>query len=115
VVVAGTSRTIIMTLTDHGKGIPASVLENFKTSKSAVGVGLAGMRGRVADMDGKLELQSVGIGTIVRVTIPFVRGSQTAQPSSTPPPLDDIQPPSTPPKEVRGSASLNSNALNPLS
>jgi signal transduction histidine kinase len=115
VMVAATPRTIIMTLTDHGKGIPASVVENFKTSKSPAGVGLAGMRGRVADVDGKLELECNGLGTVLRVSIPFVHVPQLPQSCSIPPSLDDIQPPSTPPKEVRGSTPVNSNALNPLS
>ena len=114
VVVAATSRTIVMTLTDHGKGIPASVLENFKTSKSPAGVGLAGMRGRLADVDGKLELECTDQGTVLRVTIAHTHISQAPRSSSTPPSLDGVQPPSTPPKEVRRSASLNFRAFNPL-
>src|SRR6266404_4524318 len=115
VVVAATPRTIIMTVTDHGKGIPASVLANFKTSKSPAGVGLAGMRGRVADVDGKLELECTDQGTVLRVTIAHTHISQAPRSSSTPPSLDGVQPPSTPPKEVRRSASLNFRALKPLS
>jgi signal transduction histidine kinase len=114
VVVAATSRTILMTLTDHGKGIPASVLENFKTSKSPAGVGLAGMRGRVADVDGKLELECTGQGTVLRVTIAYAPISQGPRSSSTPPSLDGVQPPSTPPKDVRRPASLNFRAGKPL-
>jgi len=115
VVVAATPRTIIMTVTDHGKGIPASVLANFKTSKSPAGVGLAGMRGRVADIDGKLELESSSIGTILRLTIPHAHVPHPPRPSSTPPSLDGAEPPSTASQEARRTASLNFRALKPLS
>jgi signal transduction histidine kinase len=114
VVVAGAPQAIVMTVTDHGKGIPAEVLENFRTSKSASGVGLAGMRGRVADIDGKLELECPGQGTVLRVTIPCALVVAPRRPSATPPPRDAVQPPSARPDETRGSAPVNFAAVNKL-
>jgi len=114
VVVAAVSQAIVMTVTDHGTGIPAAVLENFRTSKSASGVGLAGMRGRVADIDGKLELECPGQGAVLRVTIPCAHVVEPRKPSSSPPPLDEVQPLSARLDESRGSASVNFAALNKL-
>src|SRR5258708_3808607 len=114
VVVAAGSQAIVMTVTDHGKGIPAAVLENFRTSKSASGVGLAGMRGRVADIDGKLELECPSHGAVLRVTIPCAHVVESRRPSSTPPPVDEVQPRSARPDETRGSTSVNFAAVNKL-
>jgi signal transduction histidine kinase len=114
VVVAAASQAIVMTVTDHGKGIPAAVLENFRISKSASGVGLAGMRGRVADIDGKLELECPGQGAVLRVTVPYAHVVEPRRPTSGPPPLDEAQPPSAPLDDARGSASVNFAALDKL-
>src|SRR5246127_4880592 len=114
VVVSVASQSIVMTVTDHGKGIPAAMLENFRTSKSASGVGLAGMCGRVADIDGKLELECPGQGTVLRVTVPCALVVAPRRPSATPPPRDAVQPPSARPDETRGSAPVNFAAVNKL-
>lgn len=114
VVVSAASQSIVMTVTDHGKGIPAAMLENFRTSKSASGVGLAGMRGRVADIDGKLELECPGQGTVLRVTIPCALVIAPRRPSATPPPRDAVQPPSARSDETRGAAPANFAAVNKL-
>src|SRR5260370_41200141 len=91
-----------MAVTYHGKGIPEATLQNFRSSKSPSGVGLAGMRGRVADVDGKLELECPGEGSVVRAIIPFARVSQAAQISPTPPTADGLHSPSNPEKDSRG-------------
>ena len=114
VVVAAAWQSIVMTVTDHGRGIPAAELENFRTSKSASGVGLAGMCGRVADIDGKLELECPGQGTVLRVTVPCALVVAPRRPSATPPPRDAVQPPSARPDETRGSAPVNFAAVNKL-
>ena len=84
VVVTATPNAVIMTITDYGKGIPEETLQNFRTSKAPAGVGLAGMRGRVAEVDGTLDLESPGQGTIVRVTIPLKNALQTVASPQTP-------------------------------
>jgi hypothetical protein len=79
-----------MTIRDYGKGIPEGTLQNFRTSKAPAGVGLAGMRGRVAEVDGTLDLESPGHGTVVRVTVPLANAPQTVA-SPHPPSLDTAQ------------------------
>jgi hypothetical protein len=103
-----------MTITDYGKGIPEPILENFRTSKSPSGVGLAGMRGRVADTDGKLELECPGEGTVVRVSIPCAKASQAARISSTPPTVEGLHVPPKLPKDARGPVSVDFGTLKPL-
>jgi two-component system, NarL family, sensor kinase len=55
---------------DHGHGIPAAVLERFHNASAEVGVGLSGMRERVNELGGRLEINSDNQGTLVSVSIP---------------------------------------------
>jgi PAS domain S-box-containing protein len=61
--------TVYLEITDYGHGIPQEVLENFKTSGTGVGVGLAGIRERLREVDGKLDISSSTDGTILRVSL----------------------------------------------
>ena len=94
VVVVATPAAIVMTLRDYGKGIPEPVLQNFKTNKGTFGVGLGGMRGRIADMDGALDLESPEQGALLRVTIPLAKSILPASVSSSEPSLAGSQSPS---------------------
>ena len=85
VVVAVKSGAIVMTLRDYGKGIPETVLQNSKTSGAPSGVGLGGMRGRIADMDGTLDLESPEQGALLRVTVPLAKNILRAAVSSSAP------------------------------
>jgi signal transduction histidine kinase len=60
---------VVLTIQDNGHGLPAGVIENFKAGMAS-GVGLAGMRERLADFSGKLHVESSRSGTIVRARIP---------------------------------------------
>lgn len=57
-------------ISDNGKGIPRDLLRNLSTSRNRTGVGIAGMRERVREFGGDLEIRSAGIGTTVRVSLP---------------------------------------------
>ena len=61
----------VLSIKDYGKGIAADRLERFLKTGADVGVGLSGMRERVGDLGGQLELHNHGAGTIVRVTLPL--------------------------------------------
>jgi PAS domain S-box-containing protein len=62
--------TVCLEIRDYGRGIPRQVLESFKTCGNGVGVGLAGIRERLREVDGKLDLCSTTDGTILRVSLP---------------------------------------------
>jgi signal transduction histidine kinase len=56
---------------DFGSGISPEVLRQFRDSGANVGVGLAGMRERVRDQSGKLDIQSDSSGVLVSVILPL--------------------------------------------
>jgi two-component system NarL family sensor kinase len=76
--------TTYLTIKDFGKGIPKETLEQFQQSGTNVGVGLAGIRERVKELGGVLEVQSSKKGTAIRVTIPIAEPGRNvfAAPSS---------------------------------
>jgi PAS domain S-box-containing protein len=61
--------TVYLEIRDYGHGIPQKVLESFKSSGNGVGVGLAGIRERLREVDGKLDISSSTDGTILRVSL----------------------------------------------
>jgi PAS domain S-box-containing protein len=63
---------VILEVSDQGCGIPSHVLIPIKKNGTQGGVGLAGMRERVNELGGRLEIDSSGQGTTIRVTLPLV-------------------------------------------
>jgi len=61
--------TVGLEIRDYGRGISQEVLESFKTSGNGVGVGLAGIRERMREVDEKFDLSSTADGTILRVSL----------------------------------------------
>jgi signal transduction histidine kinase len=62
--------TITLQLRDYGKGLSKTLLERFRNTGSAAGVGLAGMRERVTELGGQFEVQSDQSGTALMVVLP---------------------------------------------
>ncbi|HEY2460647.1 MAG TPA: CHASE3 domain-containing protein [Candidatus Acidoferrum sp.] len=62
---------VILKIRDYGKGVSREVLDGFRNTGENLGVGLAGMRERVRELDGALEIQSDGSGTTVIAILPF--------------------------------------------
>jgi signal transduction histidine kinase len=70
---------VTLAVRDAGRGIPEEVLERFRETGTA-GIGLAGMRERVADMGGELRVESNKKGTVMMAAIPLRGGaSESAQ------------------------------------
>lgn len=58
-------------ITDNGRGIPPEQLRSLREDDSAAGVGLAGMRQRMLELGGSLEIEPAFPGTTISVTIPL--------------------------------------------
>jgi PAS domain S-box-containing protein len=77
------SKDIEVQIGDYGKGIPACILDQ-KTGKIApLGVGIQGMRERMRQLGGRLEISSrANIGTEVTATLPISRQQTVARSES---------------------------------
>jgi PAS domain S-box-containing protein len=62
--------TVTLTIRDAGKGIAPEVLERYQKDGVATGVGLAGMRERVRELGGTLQIDSDSKGTQVTISVP---------------------------------------------
>jgi signal transduction histidine kinase len=64
-------KEVVLMVQDDGRGIPADTLQAFNDGLAG-GIGLAGMRERLAELSGTLEVHSEKLGTMVRATLPTV-------------------------------------------
>jgi signal transduction histidine kinase len=62
--------SVTLAVRDAGRGISEQVLERFRETGVA-GIGLAGMRERVADLGGEMRIESNEAGTVLMATIPL--------------------------------------------
>ncbi|MGC1685065.1 MAG: PAS domain-containing protein [Candidatus Acidiferrales bacterium] len=69
IVLAINDAEVSLQITDHGRGMPQDMLELFQKTGSHAGIGLAGMRERVNELAGRLEITSTTHGTQINVTI----------------------------------------------
>jgi len=61
---------VILEIRDSGRGIPSERLRLLRQAGPGTGVGLAGMRERLHELNGKLEIESDDNGTRMRAVIP---------------------------------------------
>ena len=69
---------------DYGKGIPENLLEEFRRTSTGTGVGLAGMRERVTELGGQLDVECNGQGTCLSATVPLPQEEESSSPNSRP-------------------------------
>ncbi|MBO0800216.1 MAG: hypothetical protein J2P31_15455, partial [Blastocatellia bacterium] len=65
---------LVLQITDRGCGMPGSVKSAGSSDKDEtplLGVGIPGMRQRIRQLGGVLEIKSSGRGTTVKVTVPL--------------------------------------------
>jgi len=62
---------VILEIRDFGRGIPAEQLDRLRQAGPDGGVGLAGMRERLRELTGRLEIESDSDGTSVRAVVPL--------------------------------------------
>jgi two-component system NarL family sensor kinase len=75
----------ILEIADRGCGIPTEVLQRLSEGCAEIGVGLAGMRERLRELNGNLEIISNESGTSLRAIVPlFVKEQPTSYSNSLP-------------------------------
>jgi signal transduction histidine kinase len=62
---------LVLRVKDYGNGIPKELLETFRTKGTGFGIGLSGMRERVRELGGQLNIHSNSSGTLISVTLPL--------------------------------------------
>jgi signal transduction histidine kinase len=65
------AHSVEMRIKDHGKGISQSVLAKFESDSGDLGLGMSGMRERLRELGGSLEIQLDGKGTLIVATLPI--------------------------------------------
>jgi signal transduction histidine kinase len=66
------AQTVTLQITDHGKGLDSRPRARNLPGEVAMGVGIPGMRLRLQQIGGTLELRSGGHGTTLIATVPLV-------------------------------------------
>lgn len=61
---------LTLEIEDHGRGMPPDFVARITSGAGAIGVGLAGMRERLEQLGGALEIESSPAGTTVRAVVP---------------------------------------------
>ncbi len=68
----GDAGLVELEVSDRGRGMDQAVLERGRSARTRLGVGILGMRERMTQLGGKLEVESNSAGTTVRAAIPFM-------------------------------------------
>ena len=68
---------VLVEVADRGKGIAPEKRAEMETS-GTLGVGLRGMRERILQLGGSMEIDSNGRGTVVRVQVPVAHSAEIA-------------------------------------
>ncbi|HEV2615527.1 MAG TPA: PAS domain S-box protein [Candidatus Acidoferrales bacterium] len=64
-------RRVSLEVSDQGKGMPLPLRDLEQNTGNRTGVGISGMRERLRDLGGTLEIESTSQGTTVRAAIPL--------------------------------------------
>jgi|HubBroStandDraft_5_1064220.scaffolds.fasta_scaffold134466_2 two-component system NarL family sensor kinase len=72
------AETATLEVADCGRGIPEEQLKRLHEGAAQTGVGLAGMRERLRELNGKLEIDSSSSGTNLRAIVPVLAKNRSA-------------------------------------
>jgi signal transduction histidine kinase len=72
---------VVLDIRDYGQGIPPGFLNSQSVTGPRAGVGLAGMRERIHELGGALDIQSGASGTLISVTMPLPPRAKAADAS----------------------------------
>jgi PAS domain S-box-containing protein len=63
--------SVTLEVSDEGRGLPDAVLKTLKSGRAEAGIGIPGMRERVRQLGGRLDINSTGAGTTIKVVLPI--------------------------------------------
>lgn len=69
---------ITVEICDEGRGIAADKLADFQSGRYLFGVGIAGMRERMRDMQGQFDIRSGKTGTTITISLPISHDTKLA-------------------------------------
>jgi PAS domain S-box-containing protein len=64
---------VLLEIVDYGQGIPTQFQAELQQGFGKNGMGISGMRARVAEMKGHFEIESNGNGTTIRILVPLTQ------------------------------------------
>jgi signal transduction histidine kinase len=67
---------LTLAIEDHGRGMPPEFVTQLTKGVGALGVGIAGMRARLKQLGGALDIASNPRGTVVRATVPLTTNAR---------------------------------------
>lgn len=65
------SKQVVLEVRDNGRGIPLELLNRLRGATGGSGVGFAGMRERMHDVNGQMDIESGPAGTTIQVVVPL--------------------------------------------
>jgi signal transduction histidine kinase len=68
----GDATRVELEVSDRGRGMDQTAVQGGRSARTRLGVGILGMRERMTQLGGKLEVESTSSGTIVRAAIPLM-------------------------------------------
>lgn len=71
IIVFREANQVTLQVTDRGRGLPPGTLESLGGGRALVGIGIAGMRERVKQLKGRLDIVSDSNGTVVKAVLPI--------------------------------------------
>jgi signal transduction histidine kinase len=80
------ARDVTLEIRDRGKGVPQSVVDTVMGATEAsapIGVGIAGMRERVRQLQGEMEISGTEAGTTIRAVLPVSEATGARTPAAT--------------------------------
>jgi PAS domain S-box-containing protein len=66
---------VVLRVVDEGRGLPVAAGAEAESALAGVGVGIAGMRERIRQLGGRMEIRSGREGTTVEAVLPFLRSA----------------------------------------
>jgi signal transduction histidine kinase len=70
---------VTLQISDRGRGMPEGITDGTTSDNAELGVGISGMRQRLIQLGGRLEIQSSGNGTTITVVVPASHGAALSQ------------------------------------